>query len=121
MRTLLLTALCIFSASIFAESLDGTYGITGFDPITGRSYTGKAKITGQGDIYRITANIPTEKKVHFGTGIRQGDTISFVFMDQRNQEAPGVLIYSIDGDTLSGKWIQLGRNRKGSETLKKMQ
>lgn len=121
MRTLLLAALCIFSGSLFAESLDGTYGISGFNPNTGESYTGKAQITGQGDVYQMTWNIPTEKKVHIGTGIRQGDIISFVFMDQRNPEAPGVLIYNIEDDTLSGKWIQLGRNRKGSETLRRMQ
>lgn len=121
MRTLMFAALCIFSAQLSAESLAGTYGITGFDPNTQESYHGKANITGEGDVYQITWNLPTEKKVYIGTGIRRGDTISFVFVDQRAPNAPGVLVYDIEDDTLSGKWVQLGRQKKGSETLKRIQ
>ena len=121
MRTLLLAALCIFSAQLTAESLAGTYGITGFDPTTQESYHGKAKITGEGDVYQITWSYPTEKKVYIGTGIRQGNSISFVFVDQRAPNAPGVQVYTIQDDTLAGKWVQLGRNKKGSETLKRFQ
>jgi len=120
MRALLLAALCMLSAPLAAESLTGTYGITGYDPSTGESYRGKAKITGEEDVYQITWSLPIEKKVYIGTGIRQGDTVSFVFLDQRAPESPGVLVYKIDDDTLSGKWVLLGRTRKGSETLKRL-
>lgn len=121
MRTLLFAALCIFSAHLSAESLAGTYGITGFDPNTQESYHGKAKITGEDDVYQITWSLPTERKVYIGTGIRKGDSVSFVFVDQRMPNSPGVLVYDINDDTLSGKWVQLGRNKKGSETLKRLQ
>lgn len=119
-RTLLLAALCAFSVPLAAESLAGTYGITGFDPSSGEPYQGKAKITGEGDVYQMTRNIPSEKKVYIGTGIRQGDIVSFVLIDQRAPNSPSVQIYKIEDDTLSGKWVHLGRTKKGSETLKKI-
>ena len=120
MRALILAALCALSMPLLADSLTGTYGITGFDPSKGEPYQGKAKITGEGDVYQITWSFPLEKKVYIGTGIRQGDTVSFVYLDQRAPNTPGVLVYKIKDDTLSGKWVALGRTKKGSETLKKL-
>lgn len=120
MRAIILAALCALAAPLAADSLTGTYGITGFDPNTGDSYQGSAKITGEGDVYQMTWTVPAKKKVYIGTGIRQGDTISFVYLDQRAPESPGVQVYKIEDDTLSGKWVGLGRTKKGSETLKKM-
>ena len=122
MRALLLAALCVISTPLFADSLVGTYGVTGFDPSTGEPYQGKAEIKGEGDIYHITWNLPQEKEVYIGTGIRQGDKISVVFIEQRSPQDAGVQIYTINNDgTLSGKWVKLGKNKKGAETLKRLE
>lgn len=114
----ILAALCIFSAPLLGESLAGEYGISGYDPYTGKTYQGKAHLREKGNVYHVTWHTIPEGTVYVGTGIRQGNSISFVFSNRSKPEDIGVQLYTVQDDTLSGKWVLLGRDRKGSETLK---
>jgi len=112
---------CIVSLSLFAESINGEYGVTGFNPHTREPYHGKALIKENGDIMDITWHLRPDGTVYQGTGIRRGNTVSVIFRNVSNPTDVGVQSYNVQDDgTLAGKWIYFGRNRKGSETLKPM-
>ena len=112
--------LCVLSMPLLGDSLSGEYGVTGFDPHTRESYRGTVVIKENGDVSDIIWHIKPRGPVYQGTGIRRGDTLSVVFRNLNNANEVGVQTYTIQDDTLAGKWIYLGRNKKGSETLKRL-
>lgn len=57
-----------------------------------------------------------------GTGVKKGDTISFVFQSgEPSNYLYGVTQYQIEGKTLKGPWVYFGLRNKGFEKLKKIQ
>lgn len=111
---------CFLSMPLLGESLTGEYGVTGFNPHTKEPYRGTAHIEEKGDIYDITWHIKPKGPVYSGTGIRKGDTLSVVFSNPSNISDVGVGSYTIEGDTITGKWIFQGRSKKGSETFRRL-
>jgi len=113
--------LCLLSMPLLGGSISGEYGITGFNPYSQKSYQGKAIVEENGDVCNVTWHISPASQVFTGTGIRKGDSLSVAFRNLSNDAEVGVYTYQIKDDTLTGKWIYIGRDKKGSETLKLLQ
>lgn len=118
-RVLLLTFIVI-ATPLFGD-VDGKYQVSGFDPYDNTRYTGTADIKQSGQLYHISWNITPPGIVYKGTGIKIGNSISFVFEILRNGKSEtGIQTYAINGNTLAGEWAYLGKDWKGTETLRKI-
>lgn len=116
-----LPIMCVLAMPLFGDPLEGEYGVTGFDPYTKEHYQGTASVKHRGEVYDFTWHIKPQNQIYFGTGIRKGDIISVVYKKSHtNPMEMGLHTYQIDGNTLSGKWVAIGRNKQGAETLKQI-
>lgn len=117
LRALILSVFFVFPVCVFAH-ITGTYHVSGFDPLTGREYSGVAVLTENDSVYTMNWTF-TSGNTDVGTGLRDHDHISFVF-EELNSNRFGVQTYEIhDHHTLKGPWIRLGATENGIETLKK--
>jgi hypothetical protein len=82
----------------------------------GSTYTGLMDLTVQGDVFRVGQKSGSLLLV--GTGIEPANNLFVVSYGQ--QEGCAVVYYTLSGNTLTGKWGQLGLSDKlGSETATK--
>lgn len=110
-----LLALFLLPMMIFA-GISGTYDVTGFNFDSSFSYTAVLTIEKQGDIY--TADwLFSDNSTSHGTGIRQEDSIAFIFNEG---DLNGVQLYAIDGCSLKGPWVFYDEEPKGYEVAKKV-
>jgi hypothetical protein len=94
------------------SDLEGEYDIRGKNP-DGKEYTGKLKITKEGEGYRFEW---TGQNAFEGFGVKIGDTVSVGFGGKQC----GFVAYEIKSDgTLDGKWGGSGTTDFGTETAKK--
>jgi hypothetical protein len=116
MKTLLL---CLFaSASLYA--LDGVYEGTGKDPYEKASYKVTATITkDKNGVYQATwkESENNADSTYSGTGLKQGDTLSFIYQNSADPTDQGVQVYKIKGDKLDGQFVPIGKNLVGFEKL----
>lgn len=112
-RWLVLTT-AFLATSLYA--IEGIYDVQGYDPYIQKKYSGGAFITkDQNGVYQARWN--TEGKKYVGTGLMSENEISFIFTSPDDPNATGVQIYKIEGTTLKGSWVLLGKSLVGSETL----
>lgn len=106
----------LFPIYMFAH-IPGTYQVSGFDPATNQNYTGVLVITKEDSIY--TANWTFTNTTDTGTGVRNHDSLAFVF-NENNSSSFGVQLYEIEDDTLRGPWVRFGATEKGFEKATKL-
>lgn len=114
MKTLFV-AIAVATSSLFA--VEGTYNVSGQDPYEKAPYTGTAVITKNKDVYQGQWSFDDGEK-YVGTGLKSGDEVSFIFQKE-DKTLSGVQIYKIDGATLSGSWVLLGKSLIGTEKMQK--
>ena len=104
-------------APVFAFSgISGTYRVSGIQP--GATYGGTVVIERYNTVYKATWT-DDDGEIERGTGVRKGDTISFVFK-KGNMEAYGVQMYKISKHYLQGPWAWYGETWNGFEKLRKI-
>lgn len=108
------------SARLGTEELEGPKGLSGnyriissSEPIAGKSYTGKVRITPRGEVYDVDWTLPREQ--YSGIGIREGN----LFVVGWGGPGSGVMVYSRKGGKIRGRWAQMGtkQSRVGTEEL----
>lgn len=122
----LLCSICFLPVSLFA-GISGNYLVTGLDKTVEppQPYTGSAIISKQGSgkdaVYTIVWNYPNSDPF-YGTGVREGDAVSFVYNEECTSYY-GVQLYDIKnrGDVLDGKWVDFQASAGGFETLEKVE
>lgn len=112
--------LCISLPLYLAASISGIYEAEGHGP-TNDPYTAIVHIDKVSDtVYNILWKFE-DGSIDVGTGVRQSDSISFVFYET-NRNSSGTQLYSIDSHhTLEGPWVRLGALNNGFEKLKKLE
>lgn len=99
-----------------SADIEGNYEVEGKDPVVG-SYTGKAVIERKAvGIYTARWTF-TDGTSAEGTGVKQMDTISFVFKESSGDF--GTQLYEIR-DNLEGKYIRFGASQNGWEKMLKI-
>lgn len=116
LRSIFVSVFFLFPIYMFAN-ITGTYEVVGFDPLTG-DYTGTLVITKQDDIYTSFWDF-SGGSTAVGTGVREGDDISFVF-DEDGGASFGVQLYEINCHTLFGPWVRFEAVESGFETSTKI-
>jgi hypothetical protein len=112
-----LLSLFMFPVCVFA-GVTGNYTVEGHDPAN-VEYTGTLAITKSGSVY--TANWSfSDGHTEFGTGVRNNDSIAFVFSEAKPGAVSGVQLYAIRGDVLEGPWVDQGATEKGFERATKV-
>lgn len=105
------------------QAIAGTYSYSGNDPYDNVPYSGKVTITKINEqVYRGNWETTAGEKFQ-GTGIKNGNVISFVFLSKylpEKTEVIGLVVYQIDGDTLKGPWIYWNQKLVGNEILVKI-
>ncbi|MCE2981976.1 MAG: hypothetical protein LW832_00275 [Parachlamydia sp.] len=96
---------------------NATFRLTGFDPFLGINYTGTLVITRGGDVYAFQWAFD-DGVVNLGTGVRQDDHLSVVFVDPTTEGGtPGVQSYEIiSRKRIRGPWTYLGASLVGEES-----
>lgn len=107
--------IALTTCSLFA--IEGAYTISGQDPYEKAPYTGTAVITKEGDVYQGQWSFDDKEK-YVGTGLKNGNEVSFIFQKD-DKTLSGVQVYKIDGTTLSGPWVLLGKSLIGTEKMQK--
>lgn len=114
-----LLSFCLLPLSLFAY-LSGTYEVDGILAGTDQPYSGTVVIERQDDHIYTARWVFTDNSVDLGTGVRDGDALSFVFFEESTSDY-GVQLYKIEGDVLKGPWVRYGATEKGFEKLKKIE
>lgn len=96
------------------KGLDGTYTITSATNNKGASYSGKVTIKKTGDTYALKWILPNES--YNGTGILLGEALVVAWSASTEY---GVVAYSVNGGSLTGKWAAGGSDALGDEKLTK--
>lgn len=116
LRSIFLSIFFLLPLHMFA-SLTGTYTAIGVGP-SGQEYTAEVVIVKNDSIYTIYW-VFEDLSIDVGTGVRQGDSIAFVF--QENFSTPyGVQLYHIECHTLLGPWARFGATKEGFELIEKI-
>lgn len=111
MKISLFLTLMVFPLFAIARS----YHIQGYDPYSNQHYRGVAFLTeDKNGVYQ--AKWQVHGRTYRGTGLREGDKVSFLFMLDDNSIA-GVEVYKVEGDTLKGSFVSLGKSLIGYEIL----
>ena len=112
-----LTSFLMFPLCAFA-SICGIYEVHGYDPQDNHEYAGSVSITKDDEVYSVIWTFENNN-TDTGTGVRKGDTLSIVFLED-NSTSYGTQLYKVYGSTLSGPWVRFGGTEEGSETLKRI-
>lgn len=111
-----LLGICFFAPVFAFPGISGKYRVYGNQP--GGSYKSTLVIERSGSIYHATWT-NEDKTTETGTGVRKGDTLSFVF--QKNSTgAYGTQIYKISKDGIKGPWAWYGSTWTGVEKLRRI-
>ena len=112
----------------------GTYDVKGKNPINDEPYFGKLQIKKQGELLSGTWEFGRKKEgdapePSYGTGLRVGNALAFTFklkdVEKVTEEVtkevtrPGVSLYKIRGNHMSGKWAVEGEANAGFEECSK--
>ena len=116
----------------------GTYDVKGKNPINDEPYSGKLQIKKQGELLSGTWEFGRKKngdapEPSYGTGLRVGNALAFTFKlkdvekgtEKGTEEVtkevtrPGVSLYKIRGNHMSGKWAVEGETNAGFEECSK--
>ncbi|WP_068469244.1 hypothetical protein [Candidatus Protochlamydia phocaeensis] len=117
--------LCLYFFFLFPymclqADLSGAYEVSGFDPFLGQRYTGVAILEKQEETYAIYWTF-SDGTYNVGTGVRDGDQISFIFRGVEDPNYLGVQVYEFKRGRLKGPWTLLGSSVVGIEKLKKIE
>lgn len=97
------------------DSFSGNYKIASSSNPNGGSYGGAVRIASMGDAYSIVWTL-SGGETYSGVGIQMGDQLAVGWGTGRGKH--GVVAYSINGGTLSGKWtLSDMKGRIGTEDL----
>lgn len=115
----------LFSTYSLAADIDGNYAYKGWDPYLNSNFTGSAVITKvDNDVYN--AEWTSGNRKYTGTGIKTGDTLSFVVTAPPLGASFGetemevfLTVYKISGSKLKGNWLRMGKTLLGTEELDK--
>lgn len=119
--------LCAFSFSL--QAIEGSYNIKAEDVPGSHDYcTGTLEIVkDKNDVYQFTWNVLEEgvQKVYLGTGLKEDRSLSLVFQEALDGKAKcggseGIQIYHMEGDTLKGPYVYLGKSQIGMEEAVKI-
>lgn len=114
--SVLIGALFLMPALAFS-GITGKYRSHGSGPNGKDPYTSVIEVTRNGQVYSLTGTYSTGL-VETGTGVRNGDTLSIVFLSENRY---GVQFFKIrDNKLVSGSWAWYGENWTGIEKLKKI-
>ena len=108
----------------------GTYSVDGKNHINGKKYKGELQIEERGELLSGTWKFGTARegvasKQSIGTGLRVGDALAFTFkyndVEKGTEKGtrPGVSLYKIRGNDMSGKWAVEGETNAGFEECSK--
>ena len=114
----LATGLCLVASTyvIQAAEIGGRYDVVGSNPGNQGQYRGEVVIEPQGETYRITWTIGSDRTE--GTGIFRDGRLAVVY--QPDNARPGVAFYDLRGDgSLSGTWVVHGGAKLGAEVWQK--
>jgi hypothetical protein len=102
-------------ASAPTANVAGTYTIaSASNPTGGSGYAGSVKIDKNGDAFDLTWTI-TGGQGYGGVGLVRGDTFGVGWGTGKNY---GVVVYKIDGGTLTGEWASsISGGKLGKEVL----
>ncbi len=109
----LLTSLALYG-------VEGTYSGSGTDPYEGSTYSVTATLTqDKNGVYQATWDeLEKGKKAHYtGTGLRQNNSICFIFQNTADPSDQGLQVYTIKGNTLEGRFVSIHKNLVGEEKL----
>ncbi len=114
--------LCLLGlfATAALYGVEGTYAGSGTDPLTKEAYMVTATFTQDDNgIYQATWDEAQKgKDTHYtGTGLQQGDFMSFVYQNEDDASDTGLQIYKIKGNALEGRFVMIGENAVGNEKL----
>lgn len=99
------------------SSIAGVYLVTGLNP-EGNPYRGIVEVKAtDGRLFNIHWVFPGSQGEQFGVGFVSAGVLAVNFHDD---QAIGLAIYKIDGDTLSGEWAMSGSADVFAETLTRM-
>ena len=111
---LILVIVLSFPVFATAGGIEGIYNCNGTNPDGTGGYEGTVSIIQNNDIYKVTWTLGSS--VYLGTGFLINDTLSIGYSDS-SKSWFGVIVYKVKGNKLEGKWITLGNEKAGSETL----
>lgn len=99
-------------------SIAGVYLVTGLNP-EGNPYRGVVEIKAvDGRLFNVHWVFPGSDGEQFGVGFVSAGVFAVNFHD--NDGGVGLVIYKIDGDTLTGEWAMSGSADVFGETLSRM-
>lgn len=97
---------CLLAQPASAAGIEGLYSVEGQNPGQPGSYKGEAQIKQTGRTYTVVWRIGQTQQI--GTGIVIDNVLSIVFTPV-GPARPGVAVYSISGDKVTGGvWTSLG-------------
>ena len=111
---LILFVILSLPIAAFAGGIEGIYDCKGINPGGAGAYEGTVSIIENNDIYKVTWTLGSS--VYLGTGLLINDMLSVGYSDS-SKSWFGVIVYSVKGNKLKGKWITLGNEKAGTETL----
>lgn len=113
---LLTLALVLIATAAFADSIEGTYDCKG-KGAGGGEYKGTVAVMKNGDAYNITWTLGSGE-TYTGVGLLSGDTFSVGYASG-DKSWYGVVVYTVKGKTLEGRWAMGGSGAVSTETLTK--
>ena len=106
------TSLCL-GGMANAASLEGTYSIEGANPGAQNKYKGTAKVTFEGEVFRVVWDLGGQQIK--GTGLKLGDTFA-VAAQMPDGKPAGVMVFLLRPDGgLTGRWASEGATKTGNE------
>ena len=97
----------------WANSLEGTYKVEGANPGATKKYTGTAKVTFEGEVFRVEWELGGQAIK--GTGLKLGDTFA-VTAQMPDGKPAGLMLFLLRPDGgLTGRWASSGATKTGNE------
>lgn len=121
MKKILVSLMLLLLPCVYLQAkISGTYKVRGVNPFTHHKYRGVVTIERHGETYNALWTF-SDGTHDAGTGLRQGNQISFVFTSPDVPDSiSGVQVYEIKANCLKGPWTVLGADKAGFESLNKI-
>ena len=121
-RRLLLLCVCALMLTVphvpsaQADDVAGYYQVSGQNS-DGEIYAGTVEIVETGKTLHIRWTLKPNDVQIVGVGLRAGSQLVFSYVTQGR---PGLIVYEIDGETLTGRWTVWGFQETWGEVLTRM-
>jgi hypothetical protein len=106
--------MALFPALAMGADIEGIYDCKGKNPGGGGEYAGTVSVAKNGATYNVNWTIGAQ--VYLGVGLLSGDLLSVGYSDT-SKSWFGIVVYTVKGDKLDGRWSMHGGNKTGTETL----